>query len=487
VKIQTIEITNYKAFYGTHKIKVGGKNLFIYGENGSGKSSLYYALKDLFQASIEDINLGELENIFLPDGEKGSAAIKVTFKPDNHGRNTAKSYQLPKIEDIQARADTSLRDGNKLKSFLTYKHLLGIHHLKKNDEINLFDLLVKGVLKHFKYTLTNGKELGELWEEVEESFARPTGREFPISKKKNEVNAALKAFNEAFAELFREESPEYILKHAKPILDRFNHNIELKLRFPQVRPGAEYTTLNGNQVHIDLWYAGKKIEHRSHLFLNEARLSAIAISIYLGMIKRHIQGIPCKILFLDDIFIGLDISNRLPLLHILENEFPEYQIFLTTYDKPWFEYAKSFLENQSGGKWKTLEFYAQQTQEGFEIPCIFDNQDLLKKAEYHLANADYKAAAVYTRSAFEKIIRQYCEDKKKKLIFKSRLKDYTTEDFLKTIKADITPATKANVEQYRALVLNAFSHYNTERHEIKTELQDAIGAIRALSSELFPP
>jgi AAA15 family ATPase/GTPase len=48
VRIQTIEITNYKAFRGTHKIKVEGKNIFIYGENGSGKSSLYYALKDFF-------------------------------------------------------------------------------------------------------------------------------------------------------------------------------------------------------------------------------------------------------------------------------------------------------------------------------------------------------------------------------------------------------------------------------------------------------
>ena len=40
MKIQTIEITNYKAFWGTHEINVGGKNLFIYGKNGNGKSSL---------------------------------------------------------------------------------------------------------------------------------------------------------------------------------------------------------------------------------------------------------------------------------------------------------------------------------------------------------------------------------------------------------------------------------------------------------------
>lgn len=482
MKIQTIEITNYKAFHGNHLIKVGGKNLFIYGENGSGKSSLYYALKDFFQASIEDIDLNELENIFIPDDKKGNAAIKVTFKPNAQGNNSKQSYQFSTSENgTRSSTDTSIRDANKLKSFLTYKHLLGVHHLKKAEEINLFDLLVKGVLRHFKYSLTNGKELGELWHEVEERTAKPTGREFPSNKKKTEVNAAIKAFNEAFGELFKEDSAEYILKHAKPILDRFNHNIELKLRFPQVRPDTEYTALQDCQVHVELNYAGKKVD-QPHLFLNEARLSAIAISIYLGMIKRHVQGIPCKILFLDDIFIGLDIANRLPLLEILKNDFPDYQIFITTYDKPWFEYARSFLENQP--EWKTLEFYTQQTNEGFEIPCIFDNQDLLEKAQYHLGNSDYKAAAVYTRSAFEKMIRKHCENKKKKVVFKSRLKDYTTENFWDEVKDDIKPETKADIEQYRALVLNPFSHYNTERHEIKTELQAAIQAVKDLKSEL---
>ena len=59
MRIQVVEVTNYKAFFGTHKIKVGGKNLFIYGENGSGQSSLYYALNDFFQSPIEDIDLKE--------------------------------------------------------------------------------------------------------------------------------------------------------------------------------------------------------------------------------------------------------------------------------------------------------------------------------------------------------------------------------------------------------------------------------------------
>ena len=246
MKIQKIELTNYKAFLGTHEIKVGGKNLFIYGENGSGKSSLYYALKDFFQSSIEDIDLNELENAFVAEDKKGQTAIKVTFKPNSAGQYQEKAYGFDSsTNDTRNAVDTSIRDGNKLKSFLTYKHLLSIHHLKKDEQINLFDLLVKGVLKHFKFSLTGGKELGELWVETETAITKPTGKAFPINRKKTEVKAALKAFNEAFGELFKPDSPEYILKHARPILEQFRHNIEIELNFSQLRPNTEFTAIEG--------------------------------------------------------------------------------------------------------------------------------------------------------------------------------------------------------------------------------------------------
>lgn len=480
MRIQTIEITNYKAFLGTHKINVGGKNLFIYGENGSGKSSLYYALKDFFQSSIEDIDLNELENVFVSEKNKGKTAIKVVFKPNSQSQNKLQAYHFnTKKNDTRATADTSIRDGNKLKSFLTYKHLLAIHHLKKDDTINLFDLLVGGVLKHFKYALTSGRELGGLWSDVEDAIARTTGKEFPINRKKAEVNAAIKVFNEAFGELFKPESPEYILKHANPILDRFNHNIDLNLRFAQMRPSSDYATLEGAEVHVELRYAGKQID-KPHLFLNEARLSAIAISVYLGMIKRHVQGIPCKVLFLDDIFIGLDISNRLPLLNILETEFPDYQIFITTYDKPWFEYAKRVLERKPD--WKIMEFYAKLDSAGFESPIILDKPNFLDRSKFHLGQCDYKAAAVYTRSAFEKAIKDYCNRKNKK--FPYTRKGPSSNDLWTEASKDTASKTKTTIETYRSLVLNPLSHFNTEKHEIKTELESAILAIDKLKQEL---
>ena len=49
--ITQIEIDGFKAFPKNFKFDLGtGKNLLLYGENGSGKSSLYYALHVLFQS-----------------------------------------------------------------------------------------------------------------------------------------------------------------------------------------------------------------------------------------------------------------------------------------------------------------------------------------------------------------------------------------------------------------------------------------------------
>lgn len=484
MKIKTIEIKNYKAFYGKHTIKIGGKNVFIYGENGSGKSSLYYALKDFFQSSIEAIDMAAVDNIFLKDADKGKNYIKVKFQQNKDGQRRVANYELTATgKTTNTAGDTSIRDANKLKSFLTYKHLLDIHHIKKDGEIDLFNLLVKGVLKHFKYTLTGGKELGELWDEVETLIAKGTGSSYRIDQKRKDMNAALKAFNDAFKQLFEKPeegkpNPEYILGHAAPILDHFEHGLEIDLRYTQATTD-DYKTVKQNHVRVDLKFCGKEIP-KAHLFLNEARLSAIAISIYLGMIKRHPQLRPHKILFLDDIFIGLDISNRLPLLKILETHFPEYKVFITTYDKPWYEYVRGFLSD----KWKTIELYAQEVNGGFEIPKIEDGTDLIAKARQHYSNSDYKASAVYARSAFEKIIMNYCEHKRKAIAFKAKRKNYSSQDFWNKVKGDVQPATRTSIEGYRFLIYNKLSHYDPEVNPLKTELKDAIAAVENLRTEL---
>ena len=52
--INRIHICGFKAFPNDFELQLEGKNLLMYGENGSGKSSLYYALHALLQSVFKD-------------------------------------------------------------------------------------------------------------------------------------------------------------------------------------------------------------------------------------------------------------------------------------------------------------------------------------------------------------------------------------------------------------------------------------------------
>jgi hypothetical protein len=93
---------------------------------------------------------------------------------------------------------------------------------------------------------------------------------------------------------------------------------------------------------------------RHETLLNEARLSALALALYLAsvLLSNPAPGgavpDPLKLLVLDDLLIGLDLSNRLPLLEILEKHFGAFQDILSTYDRVWFELAH--LQTLSTGR-----------------------------------------------------------------------------------------------------------------------------------------
>ena len=75
MRVTDIYINNYRAFYGKHHISLDkdGKNLMVYGENGSGKSSLYVALKSFMLSSVRKVDIEE--NVFIPKAQKNTASM----------------------------------------------------------------------------------------------------------------------------------------------------------------------------------------------------------------------------------------------------------------------------------------------------------------------------------------------------------------------------------------------------------------------------
>ena len=91
MRITKIEIKNFRAFYGAYQIDLhkAGKNLLVYGENGSGKTSLYQALKRFLESSEGGHQFKPHQNIFNSD----EGYIKLHFRAD------AQSKQEKEIED----------------------------------------------------------------------------------------------------------------------------------------------------------------------------------------------------------------------------------------------------------------------------------------------------------------------------------------------------------------------------------------------------
>ena len=80
-RIKKIEVNHFKGLYGEHAIDLtnSGKNLMLYGENGSGKSSIAKAIKLFFQSSVKEINVVDFENIFVQAADRNTGFIRMTI------------------------------------------------------------------------------------------------------------------------------------------------------------------------------------------------------------------------------------------------------------------------------------------------------------------------------------------------------------------------------------------------------------------------
>lgn len=489
MRIQSIIINKYKAFTKEDKIPIGGSNIFIYGENGSGKSSLYYALKDFFQSSVENIQLDNLRNFKIDDGNR-DCSISVEFDGE-----IIKTLN----ESGKDTNTTEIIDANRLKSFLTYKHLLGVHNVKISDKIDVFELVVNGVLKHFKSnTITGNIELSMLWENVVKEHKKEYGKGKPFyqaRQKKASVEFEAIKFNNALGSLFHETGSEYLAPFVNRVLAKLYPEIEVQFTRRNITIDEWGEIDQFPEINLQVYENGTSIDaHNPHFALNEAKLSAIAISIFLGAIIKQSPFSPnLKPLFLDDILIGLDNENRLKLLNLLkETDVPEadkvfknFQIFITTYDRHWYEVAKINLPT-----WKFIEFY--RSDSGPQI--IHNNITPLEKARAYYNAFDFPSCANYLRKECERLLRS-------KLV-----ETYTVGDGMKGLKKPINLETLINrlkeyytdlgidppnelvdsLQIYKSILFNPMSHSDIESPIYRNDLVLAFKTIQDLEAIVLP-
>ena len=489
MKITKIEIKNFKVFRKPDPIDLGetGQNLLLYGENGSGKTSLYDALK-LFLESSEDDSIKFNRNIFITD-QTDKGYIKLHFTPDP--KLNKDSYEWSEdVEDAQEHTLVQpIIDASKAKRFLDYKALLHTHYLHyEKDVVDVFDLLIKTLLKNVINDLTDPpRSFSEQWADISEFLSSEQGAT-------QEIEEQLRVFNTGL-----EDKLDELETRTSEILRKFGY----KDPFLAIKLDLEWDISENNKpevphILLKVNFSGENLERNLayQRFLNEAKLSAIALSIFFAGFKLQPPS-ALKILALDDVLIGLDMSNRLPVLDILlgDKDFSDYQIFLTTYDKAWYEIIKQRTEDDNK-KWKYIELYCGEI-DGYEIPVYVEDKTYLEKAREYLDANDYKACAVYLRTAFEEIIKRFCNKRKLPVKYCRNPKKMKIPYLWKPIKNKtkkcvvfpnqdillVCPKIVDAIEVAQDFMLNELCHA-TLVNIYRKELEDAIEAVEKLETAL---
>ena len=240
MRITEIEIKNFKAFYRTYRINLRktGKNLLIYGENGSGKSSLYFALK-LFLESGEDLShrFENNQNIFITD----AGYIKLCLRASQRSKQDTYEWS----ETVRETDDELIIEASRAKGFLDYKDLLNTHYVhRESNTVNVFDLLVKTLLANTVNPLTN-RTLEEDWADIQPPFPRRNATNQIATLERQIAN-----FNDELTNRLARLQPR-----ASEILGKFGHNVALNFDFPGVKYNRDNRTLDNQEIllRVDLF------------------------------------------------------------------------------------------------------------------------------------------------------------------------------------------------------------------------------------------
>lgn len=414
MRISRITLKDFRGFPVEEVFDLaGGRNLLLYGENGSGKSSLYRALVEFFNRDASARSFGYYRNLFSSGAGQSALDGHVTLETDDGASYEWRCLGKRPISDttLPTAVRERLVDASSRASLLEYRSLLRINLGATDVKERLFDLAVTTLFANTLVTVGGGKEktVGQLWRELQKSK--------PYRHTKWQVAGVADA-EQAFNDGLRGILPD-IERKATQLLGYFTGSgLEVRLRLPGVRydgsaPRTRDRKFVGLELEFEVKLHGIVVPDWNEL-LNEARLSSLALSLYLaGAILSNTTppasaGVPLRLLVLDDVLIGLDLANRMPIIELVEKEFVAngWQVLLLTFDRAWYEVAK---QNTASESWLHKELFSVRVGD-FEKPLLLTDDDHLYRALAFLEAGQVKAAAVHVRTKFELVLKWACHE-----------------------------------------------------------------------------
>lgn len=445
-KIKEIKIQNFKAFQQVQVFPVNGKHVLVYGNNGSGKSSLFWALYTLLQSSIKDddgvkkyfkkyvaSNRGThqtLKNVFMDENEDSFIKLTSIDIETQHEETFTISHDVINTNDD---ANTLIQELNIASDFINYKLLHNFYRASHKQEVNLWPVFERDIFPF----MTDGTQnwLDDIIKAPTLDVPRtPKGAVASRKRKENYVNE-VNTLNDKIQNLLNEISGHantFLKDHffeSKDVV-RVSLSFEKKFKFDLIKNKIWRDNMQGwrhDQLHIKLgveiydetipekWRPIERVQS----FLNEAQLTRIAIGVRIGALRtRPLAGSRFKILVLDDMLISLDLSNRMDVVRIILNKeekddlkfFDGFQKFILTHDKGFFNLIR---RNTDEEEWVYFNF--NKDEKDSSAPKIKEDKTPLQKAIRNFEENEFDACGNELRKEAEAILTEYLDPDMKKM------------------------------------------------------------------------
>ena len=519
--ISKITIDGFKAFPDNFPLELEGKNLLMYGENGSGKSSIYYALHSLLQSQCKDKNdkyfdPNHAESIVNQHTKKPNAKVEVQFA----GSGVTYSISHAGYHESVVQPISPLRDLNGQCVFINHKFLFNVFSFRNSQYIDLFPVFIKDILP---FTLTQDKSeyISNIYDDVIKEIKRH-GRS---NKIEDSYQARIDKFNSETKYVIEQINTNAV-KTATIIYNEFFRNAEdrqLKItlgydnnrdKVPQanksywLRCGYRYLyvekagvrqeksvsssmeilqpaiTLKVEELQDD--GVSYRVIEKPQTYFNEAKLTAIALSIRFALLDT-VTAANGRFLALDDMLISLDMSNRTKIIYyLLDVVSDKYNIYLFTHDRTFFELIKEVISAKNlKTDWLYKEIYNSDIAS--ENPKCYESEDSFTRAMYHFKNFDYPASANYLRKTVEELM----------LLFPPYISKNDNGTDKEKLRAKIDSAknvlecTDGDIADIQRIIfslgtlLNPLSHRSIDTNIYRTELDAVMDIIPRLRQHIL--
>lgn len=493
--INKIHITGFKAFPDDFELELNGNHLLMYGENGSGKSSIYYALHCLFQSPLKR-DAGK--KYFDKNNEQNLKNINNYNVDSKIWIDFVGRHPFIYLLDKNGYNMTLLGGANPLPAdingcFINHQFIFHFFNFRNSQKINLFPVFIKDILPFCKDE-RSGYHIGQMYDDITSSIVKKGRHIDPayianIDYFNNAVKQLVENMNIYISDIYNKyfKNPtdyelqirlRYDSNNDKPNHDPNEYWLKYDNVIEKVRENNSIIERKSSYKKLNAPFIGLEISEvingtprktlKPQSYFNEAKLTAIALSVRFALLNLE-KPADGRFLALDDMLISLDMSNRSKVVNFLLSVSDKYKIYLFTHDRAFFEYFKHKSKRLSSG-WLYKEIYMDDKKE----PYWRNSETYLGNAEHYIKQHEYEIAGNYLRKEAESFCKEFLP---KKLHYSS---EYSLLDLNGLICNCKKFAEESGIEDttlfdelddHRKFVLNPASHDSYDvvkyEHEVK--------------------